>query len=85
MRNFRDGGGARPDDETTRRASDQRPGPTGVEGTGGSGGPGRGAGGQRLGLAGHTRTTSAAGVKGAGGTGGHGRASRRGAERSEVA
>ena len=82
MRNFRDGGGARPDDETTRRASDQRPGPTGVEGAGGTC---RGAGGQRLGLAGHTRTTSAAGVKGAGGTGGHGRASRRGAERSEVA
>ena len=33
----------------------------------------------------HTRTTGAAGVEGAGGTGGHGRASRRGAERSEVA
>ena len=52
MRNFRDGGGARPDDETTRRASDQRPGPTGVEGAGGTGGPGRGAGGRRRGLAG---------------------------------
>ena len=37
------------------------------------------------GLAGHTRTTGTAGVEGAGGTGGHGRASRRGAERSEVA
>ena len=30
-------------------------------------------------------TPGAAGVEGAGGTGGHGRASRRGAERSEVA
>ena len=28
------------------------PGPTGVEGAGGTGGPGRGAGGRRLGLAG---------------------------------
>ena len=47
------GGGAWPSFETTHQVDDQRPGPTGVEG--------------------------------AGGTGGHGRASRRGAERSEVA
>ena len=47
------GGRAWPGFETTRRATHQRPSPTGVEG--------------------------------AGGTGGHGRASRRGAERSEVA
>ena len=33
----------------------------------------------------HMSTASAVGVEGAGGTGGHGRASRRGAERSEVA
>ena len=33
----------------------------------------------------HASTPGAAGVEGAGGTGGHGRASRRGAERSEVA
>ena len=36
----------------TRRATDQRPGPTGVEGTGGTGGSGRGAGGRRQGQGG---------------------------------
>ena len=51
----------------------------------GTSGPGRGAGGRRRGLAGHTRTTGTAGVEGAGGSGGHGRASRRGTERSEGA
>ena len=35
------GGGAWPGFETTRRATDQRPGTTGVEGAGGSGGHGR--------------------------------------------
>ena len=39
------GGGARP-------GYSQRPSPTGVEGAGGTGGPGRGAGGRRWGLAG---------------------------------
>ena len=42
--------------------------PTGVEGTGGTAGPGCGAGGRWRGLAGHTRSTGAAGVEGAGGT-----------------
>ena len=51
------GGGAWPAPHSTTVAA-------GVEGAGGTC---RGAGGQRLGLAGHTRTTSAAGVKGAGG------------------
>ncbi len=46
------GGGAWPGFETTRRAAEQRPGPTGVEGAGGSGGPGRGAGGWRQGQGG---------------------------------
>ena len=46
------GGGAWPDNESTRRATDHRPGPTGVEGAGRSSGPGRGAGGRRRGLAG---------------------------------
>ena len=72
MRNS-EGGGAWPGFETTRQARPQRPCPTGVEGAEGTC---RGAGGRRRGLAGHTRTTSAAGVKGAGGPGGHGRASR---------
>ena len=46
------GGGAWPDFETTRRATHQRPGPTGVEGAGGTC---RGAGGRWRGLAGqHT-------------------------------
>ena len=40
------GGRARAGLETTRRATHQRPSPTGVEGTGGTGGPGRGAGGR---------------------------------------
>ena len=52
MRNFRDGGGARPDDEPTRPATDQPPCATGVVGAGGSGGPGCGARGRRRGLAG---------------------------------
>ena len=43
------GGGAWPDNEPTRRATDQRPRPTGVEG---AGGPGCGARGWRRGLAG---------------------------------
>ena len=46
------GGGAWPGFEPTRRAAEQRPGPTGVEGAGGSGGPGRGAGGWRQGQGG---------------------------------
>ena len=46
------GGRAWPDFEPTRRATKQRPGPTGVEGAGGSGGPGRGAGGWRQGQGG---------------------------------
>ena len=52
MRNFRDGGGARPDDEPTRPATDQPPCATGVVGAGGAGGPGCGARGRRRGLAG---------------------------------
>ena len=55
----------------------------GVEGAGGTAGPGCGAHGRR-GLASAHSTASTAGVEGAGGTGGHGRASRRGAERSEA-
>ena len=35
------GGGAWPDNEATRRATHQRPGATGVEGAGGTGGHGR--------------------------------------------
>ena len=57
-----------------------------MEGAGGTGGPGRGAGGRRRGPAGlranapsHTQQHGAAGVEGAGETGGHGRVSRRGA------
>ena len=46
------GGGAWPGFETTRRAAEQRPGPTGVEGAGGTGGHGRGAGGWRQGQGG---------------------------------
>ena len=46
------GGGAWPDNESTRRATHQRPGATGVEGAGGTGGPGRGAGGWRQGQGG---------------------------------
>ena len=44
------GGGAWPGFETTRRAAEQRPGPTGVEGAGGTGGPGCGARGRWWGL-----------------------------------
>ena len=46
------GGVAWPGFERTRRATHQRPGPTGVEGTGGIGGPGCGARGRWRGLAG---------------------------------
>ena len=46
------GGGAWPGFKPTRRAAEQRPGPTGVEGAGGSGGPGCGAGGWRQGQGG---------------------------------
>ena len=46
------GGRAWPGFETTRRAAEQRPGPTGVEGAGGTGGPGSGAGGWRQGQGG---------------------------------
>ena len=45
-------GGAWPGFKTTRRATHQRPGAAGVEGAGGSGGPGRGAGGWRQGQGG---------------------------------
>ena len=51
----------------------------------GIGGPGCGARGRWRGLAGLAQRPGTTGVEGAGGTGGHGRASRRGAERSEVA
>ena len=44
------GGGAWPGFKPTRRAAEQRLGPTGVEGAGGSGGPGCGAHGRRRGL-----------------------------------
>ena len=46
------GGGAWPGFKPTHRADEQRPGPTGVEGTGGAGGPGCGARGRWRGLAG---------------------------------
>ena len=56
------------------------PSPARLEGAGGTGGPGRGAGGRRQGLVGlradapsHTQQHGAAGVEGAGGTGGPGR------------
>ena len=45
-------GGAWPGTESTHRATHQRPGATGVEGAGGTGGPGRGAGGWRQGQGG---------------------------------
>ena len=79
---------ARPGFEATRRAKlaartahgrvathrhTQRPGTTGVEGAGGTGGYGQ-ASRQRTET--HTSMPVAAGVEGAGGTGGHGRASR---------
>ena len=56
--------------------------PTGGKG---AGEPGCGARGRWRGLAGLAQRPGPTGVEGAGGTGGHGRASRRGAERSEVA
>ena len=46
------GGGAWPGFEPTRRATHQRPGAAGVKGAGGTGGPGRGAGGRRQGQGG---------------------------------
>ena len=46
------GGGAWPGFKPMRRAAEQRPGPTGVEGAGGIGGPGCGARGRWRGLAG---------------------------------
>ena len=46
------GGGTRPGFETTRRAAEQCPGPTGVEDAGGTGGHGHGAGGWRQGQGG---------------------------------
>ena len=46
------GGGAWPGFKPTRRAAEQRPGPTGVEGAVRTGGPGCGAGGRWRGLAG---------------------------------
>ena len=64
----------------TLRATHQRPGPTGTEGAGGTGGPGCGARGRWRGLArlrddaqAHVSTPGPTGVEGAGGTGGHGR------------
>ena len=58
------GGGAWPGFVTTRRAAEQRPGPTGVEGAGGTGGPGRGAGGWRQGQGGpRDRSLRAAGSR----------------------
>ena len=63
----------------TRRATDQRPSPTGVEGAEAIGGPGRGAGGRRQGQGGASRRRAKqrqrpgpTGVEGAGGTGGPG-------------
>ena len=44
------GGGAWPGFKPTRRAAEQRPGPTGVEGAGGAGGPGCGARGRWWGM-----------------------------------
>ena len=72
---------AGPGQTTSQRTEQhQRPGTTGVEGAGGTGGHGRGAGGRRRGPAGlradapsHTQQHGAAGVEGAGGTGGSGR------------
>ena len=52
------GGEARPDNEPTRRATHQRPGTTGVEGTGGSGGRKRAWPRCRWAAAGPGRTTS---------------------------
>ena len=58
------GGGAWPGFETTRRAAEQRPGPTGVEGAGGTGGHGRGARGWRQGQGGpRDRSLRAAGSR----------------------
>ena len=79
------GDGAWPGNKPTRRSARQHTRPHWCGGRRRTGGHGCGVRGRRRGMAEHTRTTSAAGVEGAGGTGGHGRASRRGAERSEVA
>ena len=80
---------AGPGQTTSQRTEQhQRPGTTGVEGTGESGGPGCSARGRRRGLAGlradaqaHVSTPSPTGVEGTGGTGGPGcdtRGQRRG-------
>ena len=71
---------AGPGQTTSQRTEQhQRPGTTGVEGTGESGGPGCSARGRRRGLAGlradaqaHVSTPGLTGVEGAGGTGGPG-------------
>ena len=74
------GGGAWPDNKSTRRAHVSTPGTTGVEGAGGSGcdthGRRQGLAGQRVNAQSTHQRPGAAGVEGAGGTGGHGRASR---------
>ena len=66
-------GKAWPDNEPTRRAAEQRPGPTGVEGAGGSGGHGRasrrgagGSGGHGLGAGGWRQGLAAVPVGGGG-------------------
>ena len=71
------GGGAWPDTEPPHPATHQAPLVWRA-----AAGPGRAS---RRRAEPHTSTPGTAGVEGAGGTGGHGRASRRGAERSEVA
>ena len=65
-----------------RRAADQRPGPTGVEGAGWTEGPGCGAGGRQRGLTDNTLRTSPDRLEAAARPAGPGRASRRRAERS---
>ena len=92
------GGGAWPGFETTPRrrlaartasgraaahGHTKQPGPTGAEGAGGTGEPGRGAGGQRRSLVGlrddaqaHVSTQGPTGVEGTGGTGGPGGGAR---------
>ena len=65
-----------------RRAADQRPGPTGVEGAGGTEGPGRGAGRRQRRLTDNTLTTSPDRLEAAARPAGPGRASSRRAERS---
>ena len=67
--------------QATRRSAST----AGVKDAGRSSAPGHGADGRRRGLPGYSQQPSPTGAEGAGGSGGHGRASRRGAERSEVA